>query len=238
MGVTSVLGMACAVLAAAGTAVAQIPEEPAGRAREPVVVTTGEAVVRLPTDRAYLVVATETRAPKPAEAQQKNAQAMSAVMQKLAGLNLPKDAVRTLSYSLNEEYEFVDNRRVPRGYRASNAVEVRVDDLARIGELLDAAVAAGATTVREIRFDLKDRDAAERQALRLAVLDARARADAAAAGAGSAVVRVLRVEEAGRPGPPRPMEMMAMRADAAPQTPVTPGEIEIAATVTLTAAIK
>ena len=237
MRVTSVFAISIVALAVAGQAFAQTTE-PADRSREPVVVTTGEALVRMPPDRAYLVLATETRAPKPAEAQQKNAEAMSAVMQKLSGLNLPKDAVRTLSVSLNEEYDFVNNRRMSRGYRASNAIEVRIDDIARVGEVLDAAVAAGATTVSEVRFDLKDRDAAERQALRLAVLDARARADAAAAGAGSTVVRVLRVEEAGRPGPPRPMEMMAMRADSAPQTPVTPGEIEIAASVRLTAAIK
>ena len=81
----------------------------------------------------------------------------------------------------------------------------------------------------------------EREALRLAVADARRRADAAAAGAGVRVERIVRIEER-RAGPvePRPM-MMAMRQEAAAgasQPPITPGEIEIKSTVVLTAAIR
>ena len=64
-----------------------------------------------------------------------------------------------------------------------------------MGEILDLAVGSGATSVSGVRFDLKDRAAAEREALKRAVADARARADAAAAGAGVKVDRVLRIEE-------------------------------------------
>jgi uncharacterized protein YggE len=94
--------------------------------------------------------------------------------------------------------------------------------------------------VSGVRFDLQDRSGAEREALRLAVADARRRADAAASGAGVRVDRVVRIEEQrAHLIEPRPM-MMAMRQEAAPtgQPPITPGELEIRATVTLTAAIK
>ena len=113
----------------------------------PTVVATGQATVRLPPDRAYLTLSTETRAPKPAEAQQRNAQAMAAVQQKLEGARLAKESVRTLAYSLDEEYDFVDNRRRSKGFRAVNTIEVRLDDITRVGEILDLAVAAGATSV-------------------------------------------------------------------------------------------
>jgi uncharacterized protein YggE len=95
--------------------------------------------------------------------------------------------------------------------------------------------------VTSIRFDLKDRAGAEREALRLAVVDARARADAAAAGAGGAVDRVLRIEDVRqvRVGPPRPMMAMAREAAAdVQQTPIEAGELEIRAQVTLTVSIK
>jgi uncharacterized protein len=206
----------------------------------PTVVAAGQAIVRLPPDRAYLMLSTETRAPKPAEAQQQNAQAMAAVQQKLEGA-LPRESVRTLGYSLEEEYDFVDNRRRSRGFRAVNTIEVRLDDISRVGEILDLAVAAGATSAHNIRFDLKDRQTAERQALRLAVADARARAEAAAAGANATLVAVIRIEEQGKAVPvPRPMMAMVRgsAADAAVETPVTAGEIEIEASVLLTATIK
>jgi hypothetical protein len=130
---------------------------------------------------------------------------------------------------------------VLRGYVARNVIEVRVDDLPRVGEILDVAVSSGATSVGGVRFDLKDRDGAEREALRRAVADARARADAAAAGAGVKIAGVLRIQEhrAGPTPPPRPM-VMSMReaADVAGQPPVAPGELEIKATVTLTMSIR
>jgi len=207
----------------------------------PVVVTTGQATVRLPPDRAFLTLSTETHAPKPTEAQQRNAQAMTAVQQKLEAARLPKESVRTLAYSLEEEFDYANNRRTSRGFRAVNTIEVRLDDIGRVGEILDLAVGAGATSAHNIRFDLKERAAAEREALRLAVADARARAEAAAAGAHATVVTVTRIEEQGRATPvPRPMAMMrANAADAAAaDTPVAAGEIEIDATVVLTATIK
>ena len=207
----------------------------------PVVVATGQATVRLPPDRAFVMLSTETRSPKPAEAQQRNAQAMAAVQQKLEAARLPKESVRTLAYSLDEEFDYANNRRTSRGFRAINTIEVRVDDITRVGEILDLAVTAGATSAQNIRFDLKERAAAERQALRLAVADARARAEAAAAGANATIVSVVRIEEQGRPTPvPRPTVAMmrSAAADSAQETPVNAGEIEIDATVLLTATIK
>jgi uncharacterized protein YggE len=91
-----------------------------------------------------------------------------------------------------------------------------------------------------VRFDLKDRDAAERQALRLAVRDARARADAAASGGGVNIDRVIRIEEQREMGEiVRPMTM-AMRGSEAAQAavPLEAGEIEIRSRVTLTVSIR
>jgi uncharacterized protein YggE len=206
----------------------------------PVVVTMGEGVVKRAPDRAWVTIAAESRAKTPGEAQRLNADAMSAVMQKLKGVGLPAEAIRTAAYELRPEFDYANNRQTLRGYMARNAVEVRVDDLPKLGEVLDVAVGAGATSVSGIRFDLKDRASAEQSALQRAVADARAQADTAAQAAGMKVERVVRIEvqrEAPMP-PPRPM--MAMRAEmaASAEPPIAPGELEIKATVTLTAAIK
>lgn len=209
--------------------------------RDPVVVTTGEGMVKRAPDRAWVTVAAESRAKGPREAQKMNADAMSAVMQRLKGAGLPADAIRTLAYDLQPEFDYADGRQRLRGYVARNSVEVRVDDLPRLGEILDVAVTSGATNVGGVRFDIKDRDAAEREALKLAVADARARADAAAAGAGVKIERVLRIEEhrAVVP-PPRPMPMATMRdvAVTAGEPPIAAGEMEIKAMVTLTAIVR
>jgi uncharacterized protein len=230
------LCLVCVSLAA--TATAQTPAASEG----PVVVTHGMAVVKRPPDRAWVTIAAESRARTPAEAQKVNADAMSAVMAKLKAAALPPDAIRTVGLDLQPEFDYANNRQTLRGYLAKNAVEVRVDDLPRLGSILEGAVGAGATNVSGVRFDIKDRDAAEREALKLAVADARTRADAAASGAGVKVERILRIEEErSMPIAPQPriamMQQEAMRVMAS-EPPVAPGEIEIRSSVTMTAIIR
>ena len=207
----------------------------------PVVVTSGEAEVKRAADRAWVSVNAESRSRDPKEAQRANAEAMNAVIQKLKSLALSGDAIRTTSVELQPEFDYANGRQTLKGYVARNTIEVRVDDIARVGEVISSAVGSGATSVGELRFDIKDRDEAEREALRLAVQSARSRADAAASGAGMRVERIVRVEDH-RVVTPEPRPMMARQAmaveGAVPDTPVAPGNLSIRAMVTLTAAIK
>ena len=204
---------------------------------EPVIVTKGDATVRRAPDVAYVMAAAESRAKSPRDAQRANAELMTAVQKRLADLGIPRDALRTLGVGLEQEFDNANGRRIPRDFVARNAVEIRVDEVSRTGEIADAAVNAGATSIAGIRFDLKDRAAAEREALRLAVVDARARAEAAAAGAGRTLDRILRIEEGGGVRPLRQVTTMA-RVQMEPTTPVEAGPIEITSEVTLTVAIK
>ena len=184
----------------ASPASAQPPRGP----EPPTVVTNGRAIVKRAPDRAFVSFATETRASKPDQAQKDNARAMDKVRGELRDQKIPDEAVRTTSFNLREDVDWVNGKRVPRGYVVSNVIEVRVDALDGLGSLLDQVVQAGATSVGGIRFDLKDRDGAEREALRLAVADARARAEAAASGAGVRVVRVQTIDEQGAVEDPAP----------------------------------
>ena len=205
----------------------------------PAIVTTGEGLVQAAPDRAWITVTAESRAGSPREAQRRNAEAMRPVQDKLRATGVPADAIRTLAYDLQQEWDFVNNRRVSRGYVARNTIEIRVDAIERTGELLEIAVESGATAVGGIRFDVKDRGRLEREALRLAVLDARAKADAAAAAAGRAVERVVRIEEHGvvsRPPIPVLAAREALQASDAP--PIAAGQIELRAQVTLTVELK
>ena len=225
------------LLALTSVAAAQQPQTPP----EPVVVASGQGVVFAVPDRAWITVSAESRAPSPREAQRLNAEAMKPVQDKLRAAGIPADAIRTIAYDVQYEWDFVNNKRVGRGYVARNTIEVRVDAIDRVGEFLEIAVGAGATALGGIRFDLKEQAKLEREALRLAVLDARAKADAAAAGAGRNVDRILRVEEGGVEVPPMPVRMMRQAAqanavDLAP--PISAGQIEIRARATVTVTLK
>jgi uncharacterized protein YggE len=214
-------------------------QEPPLNPSLPVIVTTGEATIRRVPDQAFVSVSVEARARTPRDAQKQNADAMTAVQQKLVEAGIQKEAIRTTGYSIQQEFDFTNGRRVPRDYFAHNGLEVRLDGVDRVGEILDLVVEAGATSVQGVRFDIKDRTMLERDVLMHAVEDARARADSLAAGAGRTVDRVIRIDDMRQPRViPQPvMTMRAAAADAAP-TPVEPGLIEIHAQVTLTVTIK
>jgi uncharacterized protein len=230
------LTIATLALLMASAALAQTPAP----GDPPVVVTMGEGSVKRAPDRAWVTIAAESRAKTPAEVQKLNADAMSAVLQKIKGLGLPAEAIRTAAYELRPEFDYANNRQTLRGYVARNAVEVRVDDLPKLGEVLDVAVTAGATSVSGIRFDLKDRANAEQMAVQRAVADARAQADTAAQAAGMRVERVVRLEvhrDSAMP-PPRPMMRTGVEMAMSAEPPIAPGELDIRATVTLTAVIR
>jgi hypothetical protein len=200
----------------------------------PIVVTSGAAIISRAPDVAFIGITVETRAKTPRDAQRQNAEVITSVVKRLGELSIPPDARRTSSLRLDQEYDAVNGRRVPRDFVARNSLEVRVDDVSRAGELADAVVQAGATSIEGIRFDLKDRPALEREAVRLAVVDARARADAAAAGAGRALDRILKIEDGERTLIPRAVAVMRMDAS----TVVEPGAIDVRAAVTLTVSMK
>ena len=231
------LALAAFAVTLATPVAAQVQVAPQER---PVVITAGEGVVKRAPDRAWVSISAESRARSPREAQRANADAMTAVTAKLKGAGLAADAIRTVGYNIQPEFDFNNGKQTLRGYVARNSIEARVDDLARVGEVVDLAVGSGATTVGGVRFDLKDREGAEREALRLAVADAKARAEAAAAGAGSRIDAVIRIEEQGSGRPEPPPVMMTMRAGEAmgKETPITAGDLEIRATVRLTATIR
>ncbi len=229
------IAFVCAVLSSftsAASAQVTAPEVPS-------VVTRGQAVVRRAPDRVFVTASVESRNRDPRAAQRQNAEAMAAVQAAISKAGVADEAVRTTGYSIERQIDYVDGRQVLRDYLAMNGVEVRLDAVERTGEILDLVVQAGATTVSGVRFDLQDRATAELEALRLAVVAARARAEAAVTGAGRTLGAILRIEDAVQPNIPMPMMSFAREAaDMQVQTPVAPGEIEIRALVTITVAIQ
>ena len=219
-------------------AAAQPPSVPA----EPQVVTNGVGVVQAIPDRAWITIGAESRAASAKEAQRLNTEAMTPIQQKLRAAGVPADAIKTIGYDVQYEWDYNNGKRVGRGYVARNTIEVRVDAIDRVGDLLEIAGTSGATTLGGIRFDFKDRTKLEREALRLAVVDARAKADVMASGAGRTVDRVLRIDEGSISGGPipRPMfrEVAAQGAAIAAAPPIESGQTELRAQVTLTAILK
>ncbi len=132
-----------------------------------------------------------------------------------------------------------------KGFILSNQVQVRIDDISKVADVLDAAGSltlpgSSNVTIGGLRFDLKNRAAVGRDALKGAVEDAMGRAKAMAAGGGVGLGRIVRIDETFRDIGSEPMRpvMMARQMAESVATPIEPGDIEIQARVTVTVEIK
>jgi uncharacterized protein YggE len=198
---------------------------------------TGDARVTARPDRVQIDVGVTTRAASSEEAATRNAREVEAVLAAVRKAAGPTAVLKTISYTLNPNYQFHPGGGEPTidGYIAANVVQVQLDDLGRIGAAIDAATQAGANHVQGIQFTLRDQDAVRAQALREAAQRARAEADVLAAALGLKVVRVLTAEEnSPRVVPVRMFSRAAAVSNAATPTPVEAGTLDVTADVTLT----
>jgi len=192
---------------------------------------TGEASVTSRPDRVELDLGVVTRATASQQAATENARVSQNLLTALRTALGPRATIETVTYALQPDYQFPQNAP-PKitGYTVTNVVRVTDDDLASVGTVIDAATRAGANDIERIRFTLKDENAAKANALRVAALDARAKANALASALGLQVTRIRSVDETNPTS--RPLFDLAVRSAGA-TTPIVPGTIETTATVTL-----
>ena len=216
-----------------------------GRYRGPTltVVGTGEAFGK--PDRAVVRIGAVAQSRQAAAAQQEVSETVTKTIEAIKAVGIDEKAIRTAGVSLHPVYTDFQPRpgaegqpQEPKisGYRASNSIEVRVDDLSKLGPAIDAGVGTGANTVEGVTFELKDDQPQRKEALKQAAEDARGKAEALAAAMGMELGGVLEVIEGGGQTPPIPFRAgrMALGAEAAMATPIQPGELEVNAAVTIT----
>ncbi len=127
----------------------------------------------------------------------------SAVLAKLRELGIVDGDINAPDVGIHSQYDYRKGQKLT-GYRVARQVTARVRKLDKLGEALDAVVAAGANEVHRTQMAAADPSAAEHVALAAAVAAARAKAEAVAGAAGVTLAGVARVEEEG-PGHAGPL---------------------------------
>lgn len=191
--------------------------------------------VKAAPDRAAISVGVQTLAPTAAQAMAQNRERMAKVMAMLMKQGLAARDIQTSSIDLSAQYSYVQNEP-PKltGYQASNAVMIMVNDLPRLGTVLDAVVEAGVNQVNGISFGLKNAQGLEDAARLAAVKALKAKADLYAGATGNRSVRLVSLSEGGTSPEPRPMALMAMAKMSADggSTPISGGELTVRIDVT------
>ena len=228
--------IALAFLCAAASQALADPTPPA-----PQLSVTGRAFVDVRPDQARLKLGVDMQRPTAAEASEAVAQAATAMIAAIKELGVDAKDIQTSAVTLTPVYQTlrddkpIDGQRRLMGFRALNAVSVRVRDIARAGILVARIVERGANLFRGLSFDVSDHDARADDLRPRAVADALRKAALYARGAGLKPGRVLSIapNEIGRMPPQSLMRSLAASAEAAP-APIEPGLQTIAEEVTVT----
>ncbi len=143
--------------------------------------------------------------------------------------------LQTTNVQLYPRYRSVKDTQVLDGFTGQNSVSFRVP-VAKSGEILDAAIRAGANQVGGIQFDIARSEAekARSQALKDAVQDARKQGQDVLEALGLQIkeIRSIRAESGGAEQP-RPYEAQFAKSADAASTPVIGGSSKVTASVTL-----
>jgi len=202
------------------------------------IVVSGNGEVSARPDMADLSFAIETHARSAAEAVSHNAALAQKITDALKAKLGEKGKVSTGGYSLAPEYEQHQGRPDTAtivGYSAQNSIAVQTPAMNLLGEVIDAAIGAGANRVNSLDFTLKNDSKPRADALANASRDAQQQAQALAA---SLNVKLGRIITASTEGAPRPVPLTRTFAPAAAmatfKTPVEAGDITVSSTVYLT----
>ena len=201
----------------------------------PLITVSGEGIVEVSPDRATISVGVVSREKDPAKVQAENAKIASEIIKSATALGVEKKNIRTGNYSFRAIYHNDQNRhRIFDGYEVNNTVTITVDDLNLVGKIIDAALSRGANSIESLQFGVRDKSALQAEALKIAVRDARSKAEVVAAGLGKNIIGVRSVSiNSGSIQAPR-FAKMAMVADESSnsfETPIEGGTLSCSASV-------
>lgn len=208
----------------------------------PQIVVTGEALLKRPADEAVLRLGVTTESQFASSALEQNSKEMNALIETLSKVGLKESEFQTEQFSLYPLYTERPHDAKPdwapklRGYRVENKLTIRTQQISKLGSWIDAAVKAGANTIDDLSFGLKDSRAYREETIRVAALHAKEDAATLANSTGIRLGRVLNLtidQSAVQPFIKTRMAYATHEFASPASTPISSGNVEVSARVTI-----
>ena len=193
-------------------------------------------------DVANINVGVETQAASVQQAVDDNKAKMTKLLDALKSLGIADKDIRTSNYGVYTQQQPSPEGKSgagPTSYHVNNQVNVIVRDVAKLGDVLDKVVAAGANNIYGVNFSVADTSKLEDDARAKAITNAKDRAASLAKLAGVTLGDVVNISEViGGPGPVYSVMDSAKMGLGGGGAPIQPGELEVNMSVQVTFAIK
>src|ERR1051326_3681707 len=199
----------------------------------PVIVVTGTSEVLAVPDEAIVRLGIVRQATVAQTAQDEANTVGQEILSAIAKVGVPSKDIQTARLVLSPVYNTRGSDQRIVSYNATNTISVRLDNLAIVGNVIDAGLKAGANQLDAVQFRLRNELPSREKALKEAVQEARGKAEAMADALRVNLGELIEASEGGVSVVPRAQSFALSAAAAAAPTPVSPGEIEIRANVTI-----
>ena len=228
------LALALVALAGCGTAGTTTA---AGTTTTNTVTASGAGTAQAVPDTAEMSFGVTTTSPNAKSALDDASAVAEQIASAVKKQGVADEDIQTQDVSVYPQTVDQDGKQVITGYQASLSVRVKVRDIAKLGEVISAANAAGANNISGPAFSIGDPAPARAQAIDEAVADARKSAEAMAKAAGKSVGEVLSMSSSDVGMFPGPMYSQDMAAEAR-DVPIEPGQLDISANVVVVFELK
>lgn len=201
----------------------------------PTINVSGEGKIKVTPDQAAISISVETKGAKAVDVKKENDTKIDAVLKYIKKMNIAKEDYQTQRVSLYPNYDYEKKKT---SYIATQTVYVLLKDLNKYDALMDGLVDLGINRIDNVEFKSSKIDQLQSDARKLAIKDAKAKAEDFVSVLNQKVGKALTISDNSQVNyPPRPMyEMKAMAmADgggAARETLAT-GEIELVVNVSV-----
>ena len=195
----------------------------------------GRGEVKARPDVAFLNISVISKAKSAQAALQDNANKTTNVLNKIKSLIGKQDTVETSGFNLSPVYDYNQSTKKSEltGYSVSNDLIIKTVDLDNLGNLIDSTTSVGANRINGPRFDIIDKNKYRKEALRLAVKDAKDTATVTAEAAGVSIVRIMQLNPSYNTPQPLYARSMKVASDQG-STPIEAGDITVSANVNIT----
>lgn len=192
----------------------------------------GEGIIQVEPDIALISLGVQNRGMKLRQVQQENAEITSNIIATLKNIGLPSDDIKTQSYNIFPQYEYIDGQQIFKGYLIEHILRVIIRDIDLIGEIVDNAVDNGANVINNITFAIADPSNYYQQALLKAIDAATSNAMFIGRNMNIAIspIPIEIIEQSFLPI--SPYSLTLAKTDIA--TPIQPGQMDITARIEAT----
>ena len=157
-----------------------------------VVRANGSVTREVTPDTAFVNVGVTTQGKTAEEARNANAEIVNNIIASLENTGIAKEDVKTVGYNLYPEYsDAVKGKRIITGYSMSYSLSVKVQDLNKIGAVIDQMFADGANNFNGVTFTVSNRKELEREMLALALTNAEEKAGIVANAGGRSLGKLV-----------------------------------------------